>query len=159
MKLYEIAEHNFKVQIQGIEDNDEHAYLQKVAEFLGSTLQINKPVIVSFNPPYDLDKTQEGATLAVGENPNKIFIMIERNNFSTGDKVRILSHEFVHAQQISRGDLRILNFSDGKISGKWKDEGFDDMRYSRSNPWENEAHEREKELRRLVIKEIGNFSK
>ena len=137
---------------------EELQYLQKAADILAQKLDIdNQEIIITFDPPYDLDKSQDGATVGMGKHPKKIFILIDKN-LSTGEKVKNLAHEMVHAQQLADGRLVINSLDGGKISGEWEGQSYDDLKYSRSNPWEIEAHTREKELHRFVISELGNFT-
>jgi len=138
-------------------DKAEMAYLTKVAEFLSNHLGIdNTELTISLDPPVDLDKSQYGVTVGIGHKPKKIFIMLD-SGLSTGEKIRTLAHEMVHAHQIARGDLAILSLEDGKIKGEWEGEEFNFIRYSRSNPWEVEAYTKEKTLHKLVINKIGNY--
>lgn len=155
MKLSTILQERAKVQ--NVNDSDELQYLQRAADLLASNLDIDdKEIVITFDPPYDLDKTQYGATIGLGEKPQKIFILIDKG-ISTGEKVRALAHEMVHAHQIASGKLVIEKLKNGKITGSWDGEEFDFTRYSKSNPWEVEAYTQEKILQRKVIEELGNF--
>lgn len=146
-----------KARVQKAESPEELEYLQKAANLLADNLNIaDREIIITFDPPYDLDKNQYGATVGVGKKPNKIFILIDKG-ISTGEKVRTLAHEMVHAQQISSGRLVISELKNKKINGEWEGEPFTNTQYSKSNPWEIEAHTKEKELQRYIIKKLGNF--
>lgn len=155
MKLSQMIIEKAKVT-QG-DNPKEMEYLQRAADLLADTLSVEgNEITISFDPPMDLDKSQHGVTIGLGRNPKKIFIMIDRG-LSTGEKVRTLAHEMVHVNQLASGRLVILELKDGNISGEWEGEPFKLARYSSSNPWEIEAYTKEKELRQLVVDEIGNF--
>lgn len=157
MKIFDIIPE--KAQITQGKDKAEVEYLQRAADFLSDYLNLDDHnILISLDPPMDLDNTQTGVTIAMGKNPNKIFIMIDKG-ISTGEKVRTLAHEMIHALQIASGRLVILELKDGKIRGQWEGETFNDLKYSRSNPWEVEAHTKDKELQRMVIDELGNFTR
>ena len=147
-----------RAQVTQGKDKAEMAYLQRAADLLHDELGLDAhDVTISFDPPMDLDKTQYGVTIGIGRKPKKIFIMVDKG-LSTGEKVRILAHEMVHAQQIASGRLAILGLDDGKIRGEWEGEEFNPRRYSKSNPWEVEAYTKEKTLQRMVIDRLGNFT-
>jgi hypothetical protein len=157
MKLSHIISE--KARVQNASDSEEFQYLQDAANIIAEVLDISDiDIQITFDPPYDLDPSQEGATLGLGRNPKKIFIFVDKG-LSTGDNLRILAHEMVHAQQLATGKLSILDFKNGKISGEWKGKKFDDLRYSDRNPWELEARTKERQLQRMVIDQIGNFVK
>lgn len=147
-----------RATVQKAATPEELKYLQKAADILAQELDINNhELIISFDPPYDLDKSQDGATIGLGRVPRKIFILIDKT-LSTGEKVRTLAHEMIHAQQLSNGRLVINGIENGKISGEWEGQPFDDLKYSTSNAWEIEAHTRDKDLQRFVLGKIGNFT-
>lgn len=147
-----------RATVQGVKDNEELEYLKKAADLLVDTLDLeDHNIIVSFDPPYDLDKEQHGVTIGIGESPNKIFILIDKG-LSTGEKIRVLAHELIHAKQIAKGELVILGLENGKIKGRWQGEEFKNVKYSKRNPWEVEAHRKEKELQRFIIDQLGNFT-
>lgn len=155
MKLSHIISE--KARVQNASKSEALQYLENAANILADFLDISdKEIIITFDPPYELDPSQEGATLGLGRKPNKIFIFVDKG-LSVGENLRTLAHEMVHAQQLASGRLSILDFKNGKISGEWEGEPFDDLRYSERNPWELEARTKEKELQRMVIDEIGNF--
>jgi len=146
-----------QAKVKNSDSTEELQYLQKAADILSQELQLdNHEVLITFDPPYDLDKSQYGVTVGIGKIPKKIFIMVDKN-ISTGEKVRTLAHEMVHAQQLAQGRLVINGLTDGKITGEWEGKEFGNIRYTKSNPWEIEAHTREKELQRFVIDTLGNF--
>lgn len=154
MKLSSITE---RARVQNAKQSEELQYLQRAADLLAQELDLeDKEISITFDPPYDLDKTQYGATIGLGRSPKKIFIFVDKG-IPTGEKLRALAHEMIHAQQLASGKLAILDFSNGKISGEWEGEPFDHTRYSKSNPWEVEAYKREKELQRFIIDKLGNF--
>lgn len=151
MKLTEIA------KVTKASSPEELQYLQKAADILSQELELdNHEIMVSFDPPYDLDKSQDGATIGIGRIPKKIFILVDKN-LSTGEKLRTLAHEMVHAQQLAQGRLVIDKLENGKISGEWGGKSYDSIKYSRANPWEVEAHTRDRQLQLFVISKIGNF--
>lgn len=146
-----------RATVQKAATPEELQYLQRAADILSQELGLgNHEIIITFDPPYDLDKSQGGATIGLGKIPRKIFILIDKD-ISTGEKVRNLGHEMIHAQQLATGRLAILDIENGKISGEWESQAFDDLKYSKSNPWEIEAHTKEKDLQRFVLSKIGNF--
>jgi hypothetical protein len=158
MKVYQLL--NEKANITQGQDKREVQYLQQVADLLADELNVShNNITVSLNPPpsLDLDKSQHGLTIGMGRKPSQIFVIIDRG-LNTAEKVRVLAHEMVHVQQLSRGDLAILEIVSGKINGEWQGEKFDFVRYSKSNPWEVEAYTREKELHQLVISKLGQYN-
>lgn len=155
MKISQIIE---SARVQNAGESEELQYLQRAADLLSKKLDLeDREVTITFDPPYDLDPSQYGATIGLGRSPKKIFILIDKG-IPTGEKVRALAHEMVHAQQLASGKLAILNFEKGQINGEWDGEPFDFVRYSKSNPWEVEAYTQEKKLQRFVINELGNFT-
>lgn len=157
MKLSQIISE--KATITQGRDQGEMAYLQRAADLLSDHLNLNShDITISLDPPMDLDKTQTGVTIGIGKRPNKIFIMID-SGISTGEKVKTLAHEMIHALQLATGRLAILELKNGKITAEWEGETLKNIRYSRSNPWEIEAHTKDKELQRLVIDQLGNFTR
>lgn len=157
MKLSQIISE--KATITQGRDQEEMAYLQRAADLLSDHLNLNShDITISLDPPMDLDKTQTGVTIGIGKRPNKIFIMID-SGISTGEKVKTLAHEMIHALQLATGRLAILELKNGKITAEWEGETLKNIRYSRSNPWEIEAHTKDKELQRLVIDQLGNFTR
>ena len=160
MKLSDIITE--KVNVTQAKNAREAEYLQKAADFLINHLGLNgKEIVLSLNPPSSIvtfDGAQTGMTIGMGRKPNKIFIMLD-NKLSTGEKVKALAHEMVHAIQLASGRLTILDIKDSKVRGEWEGEKFTNMKYQRNNPWEIEAHSREDELHRLVIDELGNFTR
>jgi len=154
MKISTILERS---RVQNATESEELQYLQKAADLLSNELDLNdREVTITFDPPYDLDASQYGATIGLGRSPKKIFIFVDKD-ISTGEKLRALAHEMVHAQQLASGKLAILNFEKGQISGEWDGEPFEFLRYSKSNPWEVEAYTKEKSLQKFVINKLGNF--
>jgi hypothetical protein len=146
-----------KTTVKAASSPEELEYLQRAADFLANRLDIDGfEILVTFDPPYDLDKSQDGATIGLGKPPKKIFVLVDKN-LSTGEKVRTLAHEMIHAQQLAQGRLVITSLENGKISGEWEGQEYDHIKYSRANPWEVEAHTHDKELQRLVVSELGNF--
>ena len=118
-------------------------------------------VVISFDPPYDLDKSQYGATIGIskdGNPPERIFVLIDKD-LSMGEKVLYLCHEMIHVEQLASGRLLITNFDTNAktIDGEWEGEKFEGRKYSKRNEWEVEAHTRDKKLRDYVLKRMGNF--
>lgn len=133
-------------------------YLQDAADLLVRHLGLgDQSVTISFDPPMDLDGSQSGVTIGLGRPPNKIFVMVDKNQ-SVGEKLLTLSHEMVHVKQLASGRLVFDKLENGKVSGEWEGEKFDEAKYSRNNPWEVEAHTKDKELRDYILKELGNFN-
>lgn len=156
MKLKRIITERAKVT-QGA-NGKELDYLQDAADLLMKTLGIqDQTVVISFDPPMDLDSSQSGVTIGMGRPPKQIFIMVDKNT-SMGEKVLTLAHEMVHVSQLASGRLVFDKLENGKVSGEWEGDSFDQAKYSRSNPWEVEAHTKDKTLRDLVLKQLGNFS-
>ena len=155
MKLRDIITERVSIT-QGAQGK-ELDYLQDAADLLAKQLGVSdKNIVVSFDPPYDLDSTQTGVTIGLGKNPNKIFVMVDKG-LSMGEKVLTLCHEMVHVQQLASGRLVFAELKDGKVSGEWEGDKFDNIKYSRRNPWEVEAHTKDKQLRDFVLKKLGNF--
>ena len=155
MKLRDILTE--KVSITQGASGKELDYLQDAADLLAKQLGLSdQNIVVSFDPPMDLDKTQTGVTIGIGKHPNKIFVMVDKG-LSMGEKLFTLCHEMVHVQQLASGRLAFTEIKDGKVSGEWEGEKFDNIKYSRSNPWEVEAHTKDKQLREFVLKKLGNF--
>ena len=156
MKLSHILHEKANVA-QGV-DEAELAYLQKAADLLSRELKVdNHNITISFDPPMDLDNSQYGVTIGLGHKPQKIFIMVDKG-LSTGDKLLNLCHEMVHAQQLAHGHLTIEVLKDGQISGEWNGKKFSSLKYSKANPWEVEAHTKDKQLRKWVVEQLGNFT-
>ncbi len=133
-------------------------YLQDAADLLTKHLGLgDQSITISFDPPVDLDNSQTGVTVGIGRPPNKIFVMVDKN-LSVGEKLLTLAHEMVHVKQLASGRLVFDKLENGKVSGEWEGEKFDEVKYSRNNPWEIEAHTKDKELRSFILKELGNFT-
>jgi hypothetical protein len=113
-------------------------------------------VIIKYDSTHTLSPGQNGLTVATDKNPNKIFIFI-KNNLSTGERVEALCHEMVHAEQLYDGRLFFSGISGGKADGEWEGKPFKNVTYRRSNPWEIEAHTKDKILRQKVIIKLGNY--
>ena len=132
-------------------------YLQQAAILLADKLNVfNQSVTISFNPPVCLDDSQHGVTIGLGEKLNKIFVMIT-NNLTIGEKLLTLAHEMVHVSQLFSRKLVFNKLEGGQICGEWDGEMFDNIKYSRRNPWEIEAHTDDKNLKDYVLNELGNF--
>lgn len=155
MHLYDIIKES---SVQGLSDQRQVEYFTKALELLKKKLGVNKELAVTFKPPYDLDPSQHGACVALGENPSKIFIFIDGNKgLSNTEMLQTLCHEMVHAHQFARGDLKILELKGSKFRGMW--EGKEIVaKYSRSNPWEVEAHSKDRPLTLEIIQELGNLT-
>ena len=156
MKVYHLL--NEKAIIHGVKDPRELQHLEKVVDFLMDSLNIRDcEVNISFNPPYDLDKTQFGATIGLGHKPKKVFVFID-SALPVNQAIGVLAHEMVHVHQLNRGSLEFTHVQQGRIEGKWDGEDFVFKGYSKSNPWEVEAYTTEKTLRALVVDKIGNYN-
>lgn len=155
MHLYDIIKES---AVQGLSDQRQVDYFTKATKLLKSKLGISKELVVTFKPPYDLDPSQHGACVALGENPAKIFILIDGNKgLSNNEMLLALCHEMIHAHQFARGDLKILELKGNKFKGVWQGEEII-AKYSRSNPWEVEAHKDERPLMMEIIDELGNLT-
>lgn len=155
MKLRHIITESAQIT-QGAEGK-ELDYLQDAADLLMKQLGISdQTVVISFDPPMDLDSSQTGVTIGMGRPPGKIFIMVDKG-LSMGEKVLTLCHEMVHVKQLASGRLVFDKLENGKVSGEWEGDKFDEIKYSRRNPWEVEAHTTDKKLRDFVLKNLGNF--
>ena len=151
MKILDIIE---SVQVQGLSPQ-ELSYFQSAANTLHEKLNMTTSVIVEFKPNADLDKSQNGATIAIGENPKTIYIFID-HNLTNGKRLLALSHEMIHANQFDKGKLAFTKFYNGRFDGFWDGNPITNQKYSRSNPWEIEAHKDERSLMHYVIDTIGN---
>lgn len=159
MKLYQTLTEKASIGVQDAQKSSELQYLEDAARILSDYLNIETDVRISFDPPFELDKTQDGATIALGESPNIIYVLIDGEGLTTAEKLRVLAHEMVHVHQIDRGDLAILGHDPetNKITARWKDQHLLDIKYSRRNPWELEAHQKERDLQRHVVSVLGNY--
>lgn len=144
--------------VAGVNDSKAKKYFSDASDLLSSHFGISQELIITFSPPYDLDKSQNGACIAFSEKPGKIYIFIDgKGGLANNELLLALCHEFVHASQFSRGDLVFTSFSGGKFNGRWMDDGIVNGGYSRSNPWEVEAHKDERQLMSKVIGKLGNL--
>ncbi|RLC97001.1 MAG: hypothetical protein DRI46_13350 [Chloroflexi bacterium] len=158
MKLKHIITEKASIT-QGAE-GPELDYLQDAADLLTKHLALgDQKITISFDPPkgLDLDPSQNGVTIGLGNPPKEIFVLVDKN-LSTGEKLLTLAHEMVHVKQLASGRLVFASLEGGKVSGEWEGEQFAEMKYSRRNPWEVEAHTKDKQLRDFILKELGNFN-
>jgi len=135
----------------------EDEYFTKVVTFLRKTLKIPQSVKidVAFKPNIKLDNKQTGLTIPNPKNKNHIFVFIAPG-LSNGERVMTVAHEFLHVEHLVSGRMTI-DVTDGKYLVTWEGEQVE-MKYSNSNPWEIDAHSKDRALGRQVISAIGNIS-
>jgi hypothetical protein len=69
-------------------------------------------------------------------------------NFDRDDAIKVISHELIHVQQYSSGDLSYL---DGFVYWKGDEFNLNETDYDK-RPWEDDAFDREKSLSNAISK-------
>jgi len=74
MKVYQIM--NERASVKFSAESREMDYLQRASDLLSNVLEMgDRDIIISCDPPYDLDKSQHGVTIGLGPNPSRIYIL------------------------------------------------------------------------------------
>lgn len=143
--------------LHGLKPNEQQ-YFTKAVEFLRAELSIpaSVKIDIAFNPKMHLDAGQSGLTIPNPSSKNHIFIFIAPG-LSNGERVMTVAHEFIHVEHLVTGRMTI-ELKDGKYAVTWEDEPVEELKYSRSNPWEVDAHSRDNQLGRKLISKIGNLT-
>lgn len=157
MKLIEILSKK-DITITGISDKKQKEYFQKATTLVSNILGINLPITIKF----DKNFTQENGATVPFTQESKIIKIVINNTLTTNEKLLALCHELVHVKQFSNNELVILNlYPDKTLKPKadilWHGEKFEKIKYSRSNPWELEAHTKQRPLMMAVLAELGNL--
>lgn len=146
--------------VKGLSDPRFEQYCNDAVALLKSHLMINMDIEIRFTPTSKYDDSQTGACVAGGKSPTKAIIYInDTRATNNNEKIKTLCHEMIHAHQFSRGDLVVTGiynqFDPPRFSGTWKGEPFK-CKYSKTRPWEQEAHYNEHKLYDFVIDKLKN---
>ena len=151
MKLFDLYENQ---TVTGAGDNE--PYYDKVITILRDIMDIpdNIELKVALQHKFPLDDGQNGLTIPNPNNPNQIFMFLNPNLVGA-EVISTIAHELVHVKQLSDGRMDI-QLDNGKYVVKWDGREIPNVRYSRSHPWEAEAHSQERGLMMKVIDQLGN---
>jgi hypothetical protein len=136
---------------------EESKYFEKVLQYIRKELNIPNTVTldVAFKPGIKFDPGQSGLTIPNPTKPNHIFVFLSPG-LTNGERVQTLAHEMIHVQHIVSGKMTI-ELKDGKYFVTWENKPVQELVYSRSHPWEVDAHSKDRDLAHRVIKQIGNL--
>lgn len=153
MLLKELIENQ---SIQGAGENEQYfnTVVDTLRDELGIPENVELKIALKHNMP--LDKGQKGLTIPNPNNPNQMFVFLNPNLVGA-EVVSTIAHELVHVKQISDGRMNI-QLKDGAYEVEWEGRPLKQVRYSRSHPWEVEAHTQERPLMQSIIKKLGNAS-
>lgn len=151
MRLNEFLTENSHIQ-----GSDNPEYYEKVVAQLRQALDIPEGVklTVAVNPNMTFDSGQDGLTIPSPTDNNHIYLLL-RGGLPPSQLASALAHEMVHAKQIADGRLD-LKLNNGKYDVTWEGKPSRFKKYSRSAPWEIEAHTQERELLHHIIDTVGN---
>lgn len=136
--------------------NEESVYFSKVVALLSKTLKIppSIKIDVAFKPNMKFDANQSGLTIPNPKNKNHIFVFIAPG-LSNGERVMTVAHEFLHVEHLVSGRMSI-DVVDGKYIVTWEGQEVE-MKYSSSNPWEIDAHQKDVALGKQMLSAVGNL--
>lgn len=155
MKLDEFLPES--VTINGAEDKAAE-YYQKVGHFLFDKLNIpaQTKVIVHIDYNIDPEGNQNGSTLPDLKTSGIVHVYL-RPGLDRASLLRAICHEFVHAEQIASGRLR-LDIQGEKLKGMyWEGNPVQNTAFNRNSEWELEATIKERTLLQDVIGAVGNL--
>lgn len=148
MKLEKLVESSSTI-VKGMEGLDRE-YLTLVANKLREQLGINpsRKIIVNTKQKAQLfGANHNGATIM----QNGIIAMFLNESLMNDQMILTMAHEMVHAQHLDSGRME-MNITSRGVELKWEGEQVA-PKYSRSAPWEVDAHIKEKKLRDFLLQD------
>lgn len=138
-------------------DAESKQYYEIVVDWLREKLNIPDSVQLQISmgkSKMPFDNNQNGVTIPNPNKPNEVYVFLHPG-LSKAEQLSALAHELVHVKQLADGRLE-MKLANGKYDVTWEGKPLEKIKYSRSHPWEVEAHSQERPLVHEIIKQFGN---